>query len=131
MLGEVTGEYLEFSRPPYAVDPLDEQLVKQARLAASPAASCMKARVPPTMSIPPPVRIPGPGVEVHYTNPAHEVALFDGAHGMLALLDPSSPSHLDLGDVRPFRDGPGDARTFRRLLAAFDESLGPALSPSR
>ena len=25
------NEYLEFSRPPYAVDPLDEQLVKQAR----------------------------------------------------------------------------------------------------
>ena len=32
MLAEVKFEYLEFSRPPYAVDPLDEQLVKQARL---------------------------------------------------------------------------------------------------
>src|SRR5215472_8180271 len=31
MLGEVRAEYLEFSRPPYAVDPLDEMLVKQAR----------------------------------------------------------------------------------------------------
>ena len=31
MLAEVRDEYLEFSRPPYAVDPLDEQLVKQAR----------------------------------------------------------------------------------------------------
>ena len=31
MLAEVQSEYLEFSRPPYAVDPLDEQLVKQAR----------------------------------------------------------------------------------------------------
>jgi len=31
MLGEVEHDYLEFSRPPYAVDPLDEQLVKQAR----------------------------------------------------------------------------------------------------
>ena len=30
MLGEVQSEYLEFSRPPYAVDPLDEKLVKQA-----------------------------------------------------------------------------------------------------
>src|SRR5437763_1310650 len=30
MLGEVKEEYLEFSRPPYAVDPLDEKLVKQA-----------------------------------------------------------------------------------------------------
>src|SRR5262245_51032367 len=32
MLGEVGAEYLEFSRPPYAVDPLDEQLVKKARV---------------------------------------------------------------------------------------------------
>src|SRR3979490_38300 len=32
MLSEVQFEYLEFSRPPYAVDPLDEQLVKKARL---------------------------------------------------------------------------------------------------
>src|SRR5512141_674970 len=31
MLAEVRQEYLEFSRPPYAVDPLDERLVKQAR----------------------------------------------------------------------------------------------------
>src|SRR6202023_3179661 len=30
MLAEVKQEYLEFSRPPYAVDPLDEKLVKQA-----------------------------------------------------------------------------------------------------
>src|SRR5438445_12374457 len=32
MLSEVKSDYVEFSRPPYAVDPLDEQLVKQARL---------------------------------------------------------------------------------------------------
>ena len=32
MLAEVKAEYLEFSRPPYAVDPLDEMLVKQARV---------------------------------------------------------------------------------------------------
>src|SRR5262249_56213283 len=30
MVAEVKQEYLEFSRPPYAVDPLDEKLVKQA-----------------------------------------------------------------------------------------------------
>src|SRR6476469_3526266 len=28
MLSEVNTEYLQFSRPPYAVDPLDEKLVK-------------------------------------------------------------------------------------------------------
>ena len=32
MLSEVRSEYVEFSRPPYAVDPLDEKLVKHARL---------------------------------------------------------------------------------------------------
>src|SRR6185437_4350468 len=31
ILSDVSREYLEFSRPPYAVDPLDEKLVKQAR----------------------------------------------------------------------------------------------------
>src|ERR1700730_13272224 len=31
MLSEVRQEYVEFSRPPHAVDPLDEKLVKQAR----------------------------------------------------------------------------------------------------
>src|SRR6202050_3156332 len=31
MLSEVKQEYVEFSRPPYAVDPLDEKLVRQAR----------------------------------------------------------------------------------------------------
>src|SRR5206468_2059081 len=31
MLSDVKSEYLEFSRPPYAVDPLEEKLVKQAR----------------------------------------------------------------------------------------------------
>src|SRR6266545_4758310 len=30
MLSEVRNEYVEFSRPPYAVDPLDEKLVKLA-----------------------------------------------------------------------------------------------------
>src|SRR5919108_2437575 len=30
MLSEVHSDYVEFSRPPYAVDPLDEKLVKQA-----------------------------------------------------------------------------------------------------
>src|SRR5260370_11521631 len=32
MLSEVKSEYVEFSRPPYAVDPFDEKLVKHARL---------------------------------------------------------------------------------------------------
>jgi len=31
MLSEASAEYVEFSRPPYAVDPLDAELVKQAR----------------------------------------------------------------------------------------------------
>ena len=33
MLSVVQHEYLEFSRLPYAVDPLDDNLVKQGRVA--------------------------------------------------------------------------------------------------
>jgi hypothetical protein len=39
MLGEARTEYLEFSRPPYAVDPLDAELVIQrARAGGVPRA---------------------------------------------------------------------------------------------
>jgi sugar-specific transcriptional regulator TrmB len=44
MLSEVRKEYLEFSRPPHAVDPLDEKLVKQARLQTFAAVCCSKVR---------------------------------------------------------------------------------------
>lgn len=89
MISSCTGEYLEFSRPPYAVDPLDEQLVKHARqrgvvcrilLEASSIDGNTHKRLADYQS---------GGVEVRGT--AHlpmKLALFDGNCGMIALLDP-------------------------------------------
>jgi len=89
MLSEVQEEYLEFSRPPYAVDPLGEQLVKQARLRG---VSCRllfetatidevhRQRMEEYRSI---------GVEVcNAPSVPMKLALFDGQLGMIALLDP-------------------------------------------
>jgi HTH-type transcriptional regulator, sugar sensing transcriptional regulator len=89
MLSEVKREYVEFSRPPYAVDPLDEKLVKQARLNG---ASCRilleegtlddehRQRLEEYVSI---------GVEVRMARSLPmKLAVFDDQHGMIALLDP-------------------------------------------
>jgi sugar-specific transcriptional regulator TrmB len=109
MLGEVQEEYLEFSRPPYAVDPLDERLVKKARergvvcrllmekgpLDAEHAARVREYRMA--------------GVEVRLTDSLPmKLALFDGKQGLIALLDPviTKPSwtsvvfeHQGMGDA--------------------------------
>ncbi len=89
MLSNVTGEYLEFSRPPYAVDPLDEQLVKQARLRGvrcriliEPEAldGIHRARLSEYQQA---------GVEVRLLSPLPmKLAVFDGSQGLVALLDP-------------------------------------------
>jgi sugar-specific transcriptional regulator TrmB len=89
MLSEVQYDYIEFSRPPYAVDPLDEQLVKQAR---SRGVSCRllyelrsvddehKKRMEEYRSF---------GVEVSSSDALPmKLAVFDGRQGMIALLDP-------------------------------------------
>jgi hypothetical protein len=89
MLAEVKYEYLEFSRPPYAVDPLDEKLVKQAGLGgvacrilleASSLDDVHRQRLSEYMAA---------GVEVRIAESLPmKLALFDGEHGMIALLDP-------------------------------------------
>jgi HTH-type transcriptional regulator, sugar sensing transcriptional regulator len=89
MLAEVKEEYLEFSRPPYAVDPLDEKLVKQAGsggvacrllLEAASLDDEHRQRLSDYMTAGVQVRIAG-------ALPM-KLALFDGQHGMIALLDP-------------------------------------------
>src|ERR1700687_4937616 len=89
MLAEVKQEYVEFSRPPYAVDPLDEKLVKQAGsggvacrllLQASSLDSEHRQRLTEYVASGVQVRIGG--------LVPMEVAVFDGEHGMVALLDP-------------------------------------------
>lgn len=90
MLSEVKSEYLEFSRPPYAVDPLDEKLVKQARLrgvacrllfeSSSSLDEQHRQRL---------VDYSASGVEVRQVDSLPmKLAVFDGRQGMIALLDP-------------------------------------------
>ena len=89
MLAEVREEYLEFSRPPYAVDPLDEQLVRQARLGGvacrlliegAPVDEEHRQRLQEYVAA---------GIEVRQAGSLPmKLAVFDGRQGMIALLDP-------------------------------------------
>jgi sugar-specific transcriptional regulator TrmB len=89
MLAEVASEYLEFSRPPYAVDPLDEQLVKQASargvrcrllLGAGSLDEAHRQRLE---------EFEQAGVEVRRAGALPmKLALFDSRVGLVALLDP-------------------------------------------
>jgi HTH-type transcriptional regulator, sugar sensing transcriptional regulator len=89
MLAEVRTEYLEFSRPPYAVDPLDEKLVKQA---GSNGVACRLLLEAGTVDDEHRQRLNeyvSAGVEVRMADSLPmKLALFDGQHGMIALLDP-------------------------------------------
>ncbi|MBI1896543.1 MAG: TrmB family transcriptional regulator [Acidobacteria bacterium] len=89
MLSEVKQEYLEFSRPPYAVDPLEEQLVKQAQVRgvrcrllveAGTVDAAHQARIDEYKAV---------GIEVREASSLPmKLALFDGRQGLIALLDP-------------------------------------------
>ena len=89
MLAEVTSDYAEFSRPPYAVDPLDEQLVKQARARGVKCRLLMQAG---TLDEEHRQRLEdyvAAGVEVRELDSLPmKLALFDSREGMIALLDP-------------------------------------------
>jgi sugar-specific transcriptional regulator TrmB len=99
MLSAVKGEYLEFSRPPYAVDPLDEKLVRQARLNG---VSCRLLIETGTLDEPQRQRLgeyaaAGVGIRQASSLPL-KLALFDGGSGLIALLDPviSKPTWTSL-----------------------------------
>ncbi len=89
MLSEVTTEYLEFSRPPYAVDPLDEKLVRKVR---SHGVSCRLLIETGTLNDPHRQRLAEyahAGVEIRQApSLPMKLALFDGKQGLIALLDP-------------------------------------------
>ncbi len=89
MLSEVKSEYLEFSRPPYAVDPLDEQLVKLARLRG---VSCRILLEAGTLDEVHHLRLEeytAAGVELREAQSLPmKLCVFDGSLGMIALLDP-------------------------------------------
>ncbi|MBM3727056.1 MAG: TrmB family transcriptional regulator [Acidobacteria bacterium] len=87
MLADVRREYIEFSRPPYAVDPLDEELVRQARERGVACRILIERSVEMDHQ-----RLAGQitsGVEVRYAHALPmKLAVFDGRQGMIALLDP-------------------------------------------
>lgn len=89
MLSNVEGEYIEFSRPPYAVDPLDEQLVRQAR---ARGVRCRILLEPEALDAVHRARLDEyrqAGVEVRLLSPLPlKLAVFDAAQGLVALLDP-------------------------------------------
>ena len=89
MISSCTNAYLEFSRPPYAVDPLDEKLVKEARLRGVVCRILLEASSLDDDARQRLADYQSAGVEVRGT--AHlpmKLALFDGRQGMIALLDP-------------------------------------------
>jgi hypothetical protein len=89
MLGEVGGEYLEFSRPPYAVDPLEEQMVREA---AARGVRCRLLCEAGSLDAGHWRRLQEhrlAGIEIRETDSLPlKLALFDGHKGLIALLDP-------------------------------------------
>ena len=89
MLSEVASEYVEFSRPPYAVDPLDEKLVKQARLSGVSCRLLLQAGALDDAHRQGLGEYAAAGVEVRQVDSLPmKLAVFDGRQGMIALLDP-------------------------------------------
>ena len=89
MLGDVREEYFEFSRPPYAVDPLDEKLVKQARARGVTCRLLIEAGTLDSAHRHQLEDYAAAGVEVRQAESLPmKLALFDSRAGMVALLDP-------------------------------------------
>jgi len=89
MLKDVKEEYIEFSKPPYAVDPLDEKLVRQALERGVKIRLIIEKE---TLDGPHSKRLDEyarAGVEVRETEALPmKLAVFDGSYGLVALLDP-------------------------------------------
>lgn len=89
MLTTVSRDYAEFSRPPFAVDPLDEQMVKDAAgrgvhcrllIEAGPIDDAHRERLDEYREL---------AIEIRFLDRLPlKVALFDGKRGLVALLDP-------------------------------------------
>jgi hypothetical protein len=89
MLATASREYVEFSRPPFAVDPLDEQMVKDAAtrgvacrllIEAGPIDEDHRSRL---------VEYRAVNIEIRFAERLPmKLALFDSKCGLVALLDP-------------------------------------------
>ena len=121
MLMEVKQEYLEFSRPPYAVDPLDEKLVKQARLERRGLPAAARSRLAGRRAPPAPGGIRGRAAcrcGIAESLPM-KLAVFDGRarHDRAARSGDHAP-HVDRRGIPSRRHGRGDESAVRRALAA-------------
>jgi len=99
MLSEVKAEYLEFSRPPYAVDPLDEMLVKQARARGVSCRLLIESGTIDDHHRQRLIEYAAAGVEIRQAPSLPlKLALFDDRNGLIALLDPviSKPTWTSL-----------------------------------
>jgi len=89
MLKDVTIEYIEFSKPPYAVDPLDERLVKQALDRGIKIRLLIEQG---TLDAPQRKRLEeyaAAGVDLREAKTLPmKLAVFDNSFGLVALLDP-------------------------------------------
>jgi sugar-specific transcriptional regulator TrmB len=89
MLTSVTDHYVEFSRAPFAVDPLDEQLVKEAAARGVCARLLIETRELDSAHRERLHEYRHAGVEIRFLDRLPlKLALFDGRRGMVALLDP-------------------------------------------
>ena len=89
MLTEVRHEYLEFSRPPYAVDPLDEKLVRQARQSGATCRLLIESRTLDEAHRQRFGEFRSVGIEVRSAESLPmKLAVFEGRRGLIALLDP-------------------------------------------
>ena len=89
MLADTRSEYLEFLRPPYAIDPLDDEQL----LAARQRGVACRLLIDPTTLDERHLRrfeaLAASGIQVHKAAPLPlKMALFDGVKGLIALLDP-------------------------------------------
>jgi HTH-type transcriptional regulator, sugar sensing transcriptional regulator len=99
MLTTVSEHYVEFSRPPFAVDPLDEQLVKEAAGRGVKARLLIEAGQIDTEHGERLHEYRQAGVEIRFLDRLPlKLALFDGKCGLVALLDPvlTKPSWTSL-----------------------------------
>jgi sugar-specific transcriptional regulator TrmB len=89
MLAEAASEYLEFLRPPYAVDPLEDTLIKAASRRGLACRILIDTSSLDERRLHRLQDLAEEGVQVRQAAPLPlKLALFDGCRGLIALLDP-------------------------------------------
>ncbi|MEZ5354183.1 MAG: helix-turn-helix domain-containing protein [Bryobacteraceae bacterium] len=89
MISGAQSEYFEFSRPPYAVDPAEDKLVKEARARGVMCRLLFESGQPDPQHEQRLTDYEEAGVEIRRLDRLPmKLAVFDGHRGMVALLDP-------------------------------------------